>query len=85
MSGDWRDLTACRTADPATFFPEPGDVQAEAAAKAVCSGCPVRVPCAEFADATQAEAGIWGGLTVDERARERRRRRRRAASARRAA
>lgn len=83
MNGDWRDQAACRTADPATFFPEPGG--SAAAAKAICAACPVRVPCAEFADATLAKAGVWGGLTEDERARERRRRMRRAASARRAA
>ncbi len=37
------------------------------AAKAVCSGCPVRVECLEFALEPHQEAGIWGGTSEDER------------------
>ena len=90
MTPDWRDSAACRTESPRLFFGpdderEGARLVREALAKAVCSACPVRVPCADFARNSGQKAGIWGGLTEDERARERRRRMRRAASARKAA
>jgi len=39
------------------------------AAKRVCDQCPVTAECLEFALATNQEAGVWGGLTEDERRR----------------
>jgi hypothetical protein len=53
---------ACRTADPALFFPEPGDTGAEAQALAVCAGCPVRAPCYARAVQNGERWGIWGGV-----------------------
>lgn len=44
------------------------------AAKAVCSGCPVRLSCLDFALRTGQSSGVWGGLDDDERAELRRRR-----------
>ncbi len=49
------------------------------AAKRICASCLVREPCLEFALASNQDAGVWGGLTEDERrtlkrARQRRRR-----------
>jgi WhiB family transcriptional regulator, redox-sensing transcriptional regulator len=41
--------------------------QREAAAKAVCARCPVRMPCALYALATHQSHGVWGGLTEDDR------------------
>ncbi len=79
---DWRSLAACIEEDPELFFPVgstgPAVEQAEEA-KRVCSRCDVREPCLEFAIATNQDAGVWGGLTEDERrtlkrARQRRRR-----------
>ncbi|MDP8961717.1 MAG: WhiB family transcriptional regulator [Actinomycetota bacterium] len=79
---DWRSLAACIEEDPELFFPVgstgPAVEQAEEA-KRVCARCNVREPCLEFAIATNQDAGIWGGLTEDERrtlkrARQRRRR-----------
>lgn len=79
---DWRTRAACSTEDPELFFPigttGPAIDQVEAA-KRVCAGCAVREDCLEFALASNQEAGIWGGLTEDERrtlkrARQRRRR-----------
>jgi WhiB family transcriptional regulator, redox-sensing transcriptional regulator len=40
---------------------------AEADAKAVCRTCPVRVPCLDFAMATNQDAGVWGGTSEEER------------------
>ena len=36
---------------------------------AICRGCPVKVTCLNWALASGQEAGIWGGLTEDERRR----------------
>ncbi len=79
---DWRSIAACIEEDPELFFPVgstgPAVEQAEEA-KRVCARCDVREPCLEFAIATNQDAGVWGGLTEDERrtlkrARQRRRR-----------
>jgi WhiB family redox-sensing transcriptional regulator len=53
---------ACRTADPALFFPEPGDTGAEAQALAFCAGCPVRAQCYDQAVQNGERWGIWGGV-----------------------
>ena len=69
---DWRDYAACRDADPELFFPD-GDIRSARArvqkAKLICRGCPVRAACLHWALANGQEAGIWGGLTEDERRR----------------
>ena len=68
----WRDSAACRDADPDLFFPDAGDRSARAkvkTAKLICRSCPVGVTCLSWALATGQEAGIWGGLTEDERRR----------------
>jgi WhiB family redox-sensing transcriptional regulator len=70
--GDWRDAAACRDLDPDLFFPPgtghgaPGQV---AEAKLVCMRCPVLAPCLRWALAAEAQYGIWGGTTEDERLR----------------
>jgi WhiB family redox-sensing transcriptional regulator len=71
---DWRHDAACRDLDTAIFFPDSEDASESAAAKAVCSGCPVRAACLEFALSTRQDDGVWGGLTEVERRRLRRRR-----------
>jgi len=38
-----------------------------AAAKAVCQRCDVRLACLEWAMATGQDAGVWGGLSEEER------------------
>jgi WhiB family redox-sensing transcriptional regulator len=69
---DWRDDAACRDADPELFFPD-GDVRSARTqvktAKLICRGCPVSATCLSWALASGQEAGIWGGLTEDERRR----------------
>ncbi|MBY5163837.1 WhiB family transcriptional regulator [Salsipaludibacter albus] len=79
---DWRNQAACRNEDPDLFFPigstGPAVEQADEA-KQVCMTCSVREECLEYALASNQDAGIWGGLTEDERrtlkrARQRRRR-----------
>ncbi len=67
---DWRADAACRDADPELFFPD-GDIRSARAqlktAKLICRGCPVCATCLNWARASGQEAGIWGGLTEDER------------------
>ena len=69
---DWRDDAACRDADPELFFPD-GDIRLARAqvktAKLICRSCPVSATCLSWALASGQEAGIWGGLTEDERGR----------------
>jgi WhiB family transcriptional regulator, redox-sensing transcriptional regulator len=82
---DWRSEAACIDEDPELFFPVgttgPAVVQIEEA-KRVCTRCEVREPCLEFALETRQDAGVWGGLTEEERRslRRQRQRRRRMAS-----
>ena len=66
----WREHAACATVDSDLFFPVgvTGPAVGQiAAAKAVCSGCPVRSECLEFAIATNQEYGVWGGTSEEER------------------
>ena len=70
--GSWRTRAACRDSDPELFFPIGSTgmaLEQIRAAKAVCDLCPTRTPCLEFAIATNQEAGVWGGLSEDERRR----------------
>ena len=71
---NWRNRAACLGTDPETWFPlndaeyGPALLQAEDA-KAICNNrCPVRDACLEWALATNQGFGVWGGLTVKERA-----------------
>lgn len=67
---DWRDRAACRDLDPELFFPistmGAAVTQVEAATQ-ICRRCPVRLPCLRWALETGQDAGIWGGLTEEER------------------
>jgi WhiB family redox-sensing transcriptional regulator len=70
LADQWRQRARCRETDPALFFPvgtTPTALEEAEAAKAVCTRCPVREPCLEFALQTNQQAGIWGGTTEEER------------------
>lgn len=69
---EWQLRGACRGADSGLFFhPEgergPARAAREAAAKAVCAGCPVVDPCRRHALATREPYGVWGGMSEAER------------------
>jgi WhiB family redox-sensing transcriptional regulator len=76
---DWVHYARCRDEDPELFFPigttGPAAVQIDAA-KLVCTDCLVRSECLEWAMSTGQDAGVWGGLSEDERRALRRARRR---------
>lgn len=80
---DWRDNAGCLTVDPELFFPVGNTGPALdqiAKAKSVCAHCIVTDDCLKYALDTSQDAGVWGGLSEDER----RTLKRRAARARRA-
>ena len=66
---DWQDQGACRTADPAIFFPERGgNSKAQVRqAKAICATCPVLDECRQYGLEGREKYGIWGGMTEFER------------------
>src|ERR1700709_1036567 len=67
---DWRHRAICRDEDPELFFPigntGPALLQIEQA-KAVCRRCSVIQDCLAWALESGQDAGIWGGLSEDER------------------
>jgi WhiB family redox-sensing transcriptional regulator len=73
---DWRHDALCRDEDPELFFPIGANGPAErqiAEAKAVCRRCGVTEDCLSWALESGQDAGVWGGLSEDERRAMRRR------------
>ncbi|WP_414938577.1 WhiB family transcriptional regulator [Amycolatopsis sp. cmx-11-51] len=71
--GDWQIDAACRELDSDMFFHPEYERGAAAGgranrAKAVCFRCPVIQSCRTYALAVREPYGVWGGLTVAERA-----------------
>lgn len=67
---DWRHDANCLDSDAEAFFPVGNSgpaLQQIAAAKRVCSRCPVRDACLEFALTQGLDSGIYGGMSEDER------------------
>lgn len=66
----WRNRAACPDEEPELFFPigntGPALLQIEEA-KAVCFRCEVTATCLEWAMESGQDAGVWGGLSEDER------------------
>ena len=67
---DWRHHAACREVDPELFFPigntGPALLQIDEA-KQVCGRCSVQEPCLQWAVDSGQDAGVWGGMSEDER------------------
>ena len=80
MSMDWRHRARCRDVDPELFFPVgttgPAEAQVQSA-KSICTLCTVREECLQWALDTAQDAGVWGGLSEEERRAMRRGQRRR--------
>jgi WhiB family transcriptional regulator, redox-sensing transcriptional regulator len=66
----WRNRSACLDEEPELFFPignaHPAILQTEEA-KAVCRRCEVMETCLTWAMESGKDAGVWGGLSEDER------------------
>jgi WhiB family transcriptional regulator, redox-sensing transcriptional regulator len=67
---DWRHEAACREVDPELFFPignsGPALLQIDEA-KQVCRRCSVVDECLRWAIDSGQDAGVWGGMSEDER------------------
>lgn len=67
---NWFAQGACASEDPELFFPvgtgEPAVRQIEDA-KQVCRRCDVAEACLQWALQTGQNAGVWGGMSEDER------------------
>jgi WhiB family redox-sensing transcriptional regulator len=80
LNMQWRCKAACIGTDVEVFFPAgtsgPALEQIEQA-KDYCRRCEVATQCLEWALETNQDAGVWGGLSEDERRSVRRTRQRR--------
>src|SRR5262245_31640594 len=67
---EWMELASCRDhPEPTLWFPTSTTRLADVLkAKAICSDCPVRIPCKRYGTRFDLE-GIWGGQSRDERRR----------------
>ena len=63
----WQADALCAQTDPEAFFPEKGGSTRDA--KKVCSACPVKQQCLEYALSNDERFGIWGGMSERERRR----------------
>jgi WhiB family redox-sensing transcriptional regulator len=61
----WAKDALCAQIDPELWWPVKGG--GSCTAKAICRGCPVRVACLDWAQATGQQYGIWGGYSTKER------------------
>ncbi len=67
---DWRHSAACRDEEPELFFPIGNTgpaLQQIDDAKRVCTTCDVQEACLNWAIESGQDAGVWGGLSEDER------------------
>jgi WhiB family redox-sensing transcriptional regulator len=65
---NWVYDSACRDeVFPELFFPRTDDEAGITDAKSVCSRCPARTACLEWALDNNMSVGIWGGTTPQER------------------
>ncbi|MGH9104927.1 MAG: WhiB family transcriptional regulator [Acidimicrobiales bacterium] len=74
----WRSEAACRQLPTELFFPVGHGPRAQAQtdlAKGICKSCAVQAECLDYALATNAHYGVFGGLAEDERRAVRRQRR----------
>jgi WhiB family redox-sensing transcriptional regulator len=73
LDRSWQPVALCRGNRSHLFFPpstaERKDERErrELIAKSICSVCPVKGPCLEYAMQIREPYGIWGGLTEAER------------------
>jgi len=71
---DWQRYAHCRAAGAALFFPDEDGAHSYSRARGVCAGCAVRAECLDDAMAREGDAdhggraGLWGGLSPDQRA-----------------
>lgn len=62
----WREYAACQGTDGELFYPSEERGNAHDA-KRICSRCPVRLECLEYALERREKFGVWGGTVTKER------------------
>jgi WhiB family redox-sensing transcriptional regulator len=67
MDTSWMARGNCNIEPPSTFFPSDG-VGVEIA-KRICTGCPVKDVCLEYALEHRIDHGVWGGTSERQRRR----------------
>lgn len=67
MRADWREDALCAGENPELWFSPSGMSRDTRKAISICLRCPVRAPCADFAEASQSDYGVWGGRGAVER------------------
>lgn len=75
---EWMAEGHCRHYPPSVFFPSDG-VGVDRA-RQICSECPVKAACLDYALTNGIDHGVWGGCSERERRRLQKRRRQDAAS-----
>lgn len=63
---DWMKKGKCRGLQTDIFYHEQGHLSINSA-KAICSECPIREQCLDYAMRNRELYGIWGGHTTSER------------------
>lgn len=66
-TASWAYYGNCAKVEPEAMFPHRKDEAANAAAKAVCEGCPVMDLCIADHEKEGKNFGVWGGTTELER------------------
>jgi len=62
---DWKASALCAEGDPDEWFPERNE--SPLAAQSICSRCPVRTECLEYAIVNDERYGVWGGTLPADR------------------
>jgi WhiB family redox-sensing transcriptional regulator len=63
----WTERSACRDYPTDVFFADLDAPKNSLEARAICSKCPVKAECLDYAIRHACEYGIWGGTTATER------------------
>lgn len=63
----WQQDAHCTQSDPELWYPDKGRSTLDA--KTICTACPVRAECLDYAVDTHQRFGVWGGLSEIERRR----------------
>ena len=67
METPWMNDGSCRNHPPEVFFPSDG--VGVTIAQRICTTCPVRQPCLEYALENRIDHGVWGATSERERRR----------------
>ncbi|MGW4484301.1 WhiB family transcriptional regulator [Amycolatopsis sp. NPDC004368] len=63
----WQQDAVCAEIGVELFFPEKGENWHMRHAKQMCSQCPVRAECLQYALDNHERFGVWGGLSERQR------------------